>query len=211
MTCNNDTQSQNKHLIFARSLSWCRPLFKQEKFCENGLWSRSIAGRNNKKQSIQGWRAGNLSQPDFDLVRRDNCLLERGMMISRKFWKNPLSYMLFLTTTSTSLSGDLRNMALHLFSGGFLSLLIPLILAFSAAELALASFSFLCQLTYSCHLKVCFKRNAHAKFQCFSNDRSHCYVKISFPEGVMEPNELSLPRIIITSSILPSLELYIKT
>ena len=80
-------------------------------------------------------------------------------MISQTLLIIPRSYKLFLTITSSVCSGDLRKKALHLLSGGFASPVIVCMLAFSAAALALASFSFLFQLMQSCHLKVCQLKN----------------------------------------------------
>lgn len=95
------------------------------------------------------------SYPYLDFFCKNDGLVESGNIISQRLWKYPLSYMFLLTTTSTSSRGDLWKKDLHLLAGRFSSLLIPLMLALSAAALALASLSFLCQFMYSCHLKVC--------------------------------------------------------
>jgi len=87
-----------------------------------------------------------MSQEGFDFVCENDGLVDSGKRTSNMLWKNPLSYLFSFATTWESSRDDLRKKDLHLLSGRFASLLIPLMLALSAAALTLASFSFLCQL-----------------------------------------------------------------
>jgi hypothetical protein len=81
-----------------------------------------------------------------DFLRENDLRSDKGTITSHRFLILPTSYIFFVTTGSSAGVWDLEKNVFHLLGGDICaSLLAALMLAFSAAALALAAFSFFIQ------------------------------------------------------------------